>query len=55
VIEDHITATEGVQAAQLDSLYQMERWGEDPELQLKLQNSRREMLDAFNFIDLLKV
>ena len=55
VIEDYITATEGVQAAQLDSLYQMERWGEDPELLLKLQNSRREMLDAFNFIDLLKV
>ena len=55
VMEDHIDVNEGVQAAQLDSLYQLERWGDDSELTLTLQNSRREMLDAFNFIALLKV
>ena len=55
VMEDHIDVNEGVEAAQLDSLYQLERWGDDSELTLTLQNSRREMLDAFNFIALLKV
>ena len=55
MMEGHIDVNEGVQAAQLDSLYQLERWGDDPELTLTLQNSRREMLDVFNFIALLKV
>ena len=55
VMEDHIDVNEGVQAAQLDGLYQLERWGDDPELMLTLQNSRREMVDVFNFIALLKV
>ena len=55
MMEDHIDVNEGVQAAQLDSLYQLERWGDDSELTSTLQNSRREMLDAFNFIGLLKV
>ena len=55
MMEGHIDVNEGIQAAQLDSLYQLERWGDDPELTLTIQNSRREMLDAFNFIALLKV
>jgi chaperone required for assembly of F1-ATPase len=54
-MEDHIDVNEGVQAAQLDGLYQLERWGDDPELMLTLQNSRQEMVDVFNFIALLKV
>ena len=54
VIEGGIGVDDGIAAAQLDTLYQIERWGEDTEGTLKLKNMRREMLDAANFIVLLE-
>jgi chaperone required for assembly of F1-ATPase len=54
IIEGGIEVGDGIVAAQLDTLYQIERWGEDTEGTLKLKTMRREMLDAANFIVLLE-
>ena len=54
IIEGGIEIDDGIAAAQLDTIYQIERWGEDTEGTLKLKNARQEMLDAANFSVLLE-
>ncbi|MBT5913824.1 MAG: ATPase [Rhodospirillaceae bacterium] len=53
VIERYINLDESIKAAQLDTIYQIERWGEDPEVMSKLKNTKQEMSEASNFIALL--
>ena len=53
VIEGYITLDKSIKAAQLDTLYQIERWGEDPEVMSKVKNAKQQMSEASNFIALL--
>ena len=53
IIEGYITLDKSIKAAQLDTLYQIERWGEDPEVMSKVKNAKQQMSEASNFIALL--
>ena len=54
VFERHLTPEQAVMAAQLDELYQAERWGEDAEAQQRRQALARDIADAARFLDLLE-
>jgi chaperone required for assembly of F1-ATPase len=51
--EGRISAAEGFAAAQLDELYQIERWGEDPTAALRHENIRRDIEAGTRFLALL--
>jgi chaperone required for assembly of F1-ATPase len=51
--EGRISAAEGFAAAQLDELYQIERWGEDPTAALRHENIRRDIDAGTRFLALL--
>lgn len=53
VAEGEITAEQGAHAAQLDELYQTERWGEDKEAVERRVAQIAEMVAARRFLDLL--
>lgn len=53
VAEGEITAEQGAHAAQLDELYQTERWGEDKEAVERRVAQLAEMVAARRFLDLL--
>lgn len=53
VAEGEITAEQGAHAAQLDELYQTERWGEDKEAVDRRVAQLAEMVAARRFLDLL--
>jgi len=53
VAEGEITAEQGAHAAQLDELYQTERWGEDKEAVERRIAQLAEMVAAHRFLDLL--
>lgn len=53
VLEQHLTPEQAVQAAQLDELYQAERWGDDAEAVQRRQNLARDIADAARFLTLL--
>jgi len=53
VAEGEITAEQGAHAAQLDELYQTERWGEDQEAVERRVAQLAEMVAARRFLDLL--
>jgi chaperone required for assembly of F1-ATPase len=51
--EGRISAADGFAAAQLDELYQIERWGEDPAAALRHENIRRDIEAGTRFLALL--
>ncbi|MDY0874445.1 ATP12 family chaperone protein [Dongia rigui] len=53
VAEGEITAEQGAHAAQIDELYQTERWGEDKEAVDRRVAQLAEMVAARRFLDLL--
>jgi len=53
VLEGRITPEEAAKAAQLDELYQAERWGIDPEAEIRRASQRADLLAARRFLDLL--
>lgn len=53
LLERHLTPEAVVQAAQLDELYQAERWGDDAEAVQRRQNLARDIADAARFLTLL--
>ncbi|MBI2253350.1 MAG: ATPase [Proteobacteria bacterium] len=53
VAEGEITAEQGAHAAQLDELYQTERWGEDKDAVERRVAQLAEMVAARRFLDLL--
>jgi chaperone required for assembly of F1-ATPase len=53
VAEGEITAEQGAHAAQIDELYQTERWGEDKEAVERRVAQLAEMVAARRFLDLL--
>lgn len=54
VAERHLTAEQAFQAAQLDDLYQIERWGDDPLAIERRDGVRRDIEAAARFLDLLE-
>lgn len=44
VMNDHITATRGLELSRLDELYQIEQWGEDEDAKLRIELIWRETL-----------
>ncbi len=54
VAEGHLPADEAFAAAQLDELYQIERWGEDPTSALRHENIRRDIAAGARFLALLE-
>lgn len=53
LLEGRLTPEAAVAAAQLDELYQAERWGEDAEAAARRQGQAREIADAARFVTLL--
>lgn len=53
VSEGHLAATDAFAAAQLDELYQIERWGEDPIATRRHDGIRRDIEAAARFLALL--
>jgi chaperone required for assembly of F1-ATPase len=53
VLEGYLTPEQAVLAAQLDELFQAERWGEDAEALQRRQALAREVADTANFLTLL--
>ena len=53
VTERHLTAEQAFQAAQLDDLYQIERWGDDPLAIERRDGVRRDIAAAARFLELL--
>ena len=53
IVEGYMEIEEGVQAAYLDELFQIERWGEDAEASLRIANMREEMLEVGSFLGLV--
>lgn len=54
VAEGHLPADKAFAAAQLDELYQIERWGEDPTSTLRHQNIRHDIEAGARFLALLE-
>jgi chaperone required for assembly of F1-ATPase len=54
VAEGHLAADKAFEAAQLDELYQIERWGEDPLATRRHEGIRRDMQAAARFLALLE-
>lgn len=54
VSDGHLSADDAFAAAQLDELYQVERWGEDPTSTLRHANIRRDIAAAARFLALLE-
>jgi chaperone required for assembly of F1-ATPase len=53
ILEQHLTPEQAVQAAQLDELFQAERWGEDGEAVRRRQSLAGDIADAARFLSLL--
>lgn len=53
VLEQQLTAAEAVQAAQLDELFQAERWGDDAEAAQRRQAVAQDIADAARFLRFL--
>ncbi|HVJ31923.1 MAG TPA: ATP12 family protein [Terriglobia bacterium] len=53
VLEQHQTAAQAVQAAQLDELFQAERWGDDAEAVQRRRAVAQDIADAARFLQLL--
>jgi len=54
VAEQHLSSSEAFAAAQLDELYQMERWGEDPIAARRHAGIRRDLEAGARFLSLLE-
>ena len=54
IVEGHIKAIEGIGAAQIDDLYQIETWGDDTEATVRISRERKEMLEAAEFLRLAR-
>jgi chaperone required for assembly of F1-ATPase len=54
VAEGHLPADKAFAAAQLDELYQIERWGEDPTATLRHENIRHDIEAGARFLALLE-
>jgi chaperone required for assembly of F1-ATPase len=54
VAEGHLAADEAFAAAQLDELYQIERWGEDPTSTLRHENIKHDIAAGARFLALLE-
>lgn len=54
VAEGHLPADRAFAAAQLDELYQIERWGEDPTSTLRHENIRHDIAAGARFLALLE-
>jgi chaperone required for assembly of F1-ATPase len=54
VAERHLSAGQAFEAAQLDELYQIERWGEDPIATQRLNGIRKDIDAAARFLALLE-
>jgi chaperone required for assembly of F1-ATPase len=53
VLEGRISPEDAAAAAQLDELYQAERWGIDPEAEKRRANQKSDLVAARRFLDLL--
>jgi chaperone required for assembly of F1-ATPase len=53
LLEGRITPEEAAAAAQLDELYQAERWGNDPEAENRRAAQKSDLIAARRFLDLL--
>jgi chaperone required for assembly of F1-ATPase len=53
VLEGRLTPDQAADAAQLDELYQAERWGMDPEAERRRAAQRADLIAARRFLDLL--
>ena len=53
VSERRLTPSDAFEAAELDALYEIEKWGEDSEAMLRLQRLRRDVDAGARFLDLL--
>jgi chaperone required for assembly of F1-ATPase len=51
--DGHLDAEAGWRAAELDALFQIEKWGEDHEAAKRRENLRRDIAAATRFLDLL--
>jgi chaperone required for assembly of F1-ATPase len=54
VLEKRLSPHEAVAAAQLDELYQAERWGSDPEAEARRAGLSADIVQARRFLDLLE-
>jgi len=54
VAEGHLPADQAFAAAQLDELYQIERWGEDPTSTLRHENIKHDIAAGARFLALLE-
>jgi chaperone required for assembly of F1-ATPase len=54
VVERRLNPEEASAAAQLDDLFQAERWGVDPEAETRRVSQRADIADARRFLDLLE-
>jgi chaperone required for assembly of F1-ATPase len=54
VAEGHLPADQAFAAAQLDELYQIERWGEDPTSTLRHENIKLDIEAGARFLALLE-
>jgi chaperone required for assembly of F1-ATPase len=54
VAEGHLSATDAFAAAQLDELYQVERWGEDPIATKRHEGIRHDIAASARFLALLE-
>jgi chaperone required for assembly of F1-ATPase len=54
VAEGHLPADKAFAAAQLDELYQVERWGEDPTSTLRHENIKHDIAGCARFLALLE-
>jgi chaperone required for assembly of F1-ATPase len=54
VAEGHLPADKAFAAAQLDELYQIERWGEDPTSTLRHENIKHDIAAGARFLALLE-
>ncbi|MBH69312.1 MAG: ATPase [Rhodospirillaceae bacterium] len=54
IVEGHIKAIEGIKAAQIDDLYQIEAWGKDTEATARISRERKEMQEVAEFLRLAR-
>ncbi|HEY4163091.1 MAG TPA: ATP12 family protein [Dongiaceae bacterium] len=54
VLEKRLSSDEAIAAAQLDELYQAERWGGDPEAEVRRAGQGVDIAQARRFLDLLE-
>jgi chaperone required for assembly of F1-ATPase len=54
VLQGRITAEQGSDLAEIDALWQLERWGEDAEAEARRVRLRGDMLAAGRFLTLLR-